>query len=112
MLKFYIVVMPMPDTEWTRGKCAFKAILYMSIEIPVVASGVGVNKDIIKDGVNGFLAFTSADWEEKLSRLIEDAALRRSLGAAGRKTVEKEFSLKTNAPIFCTVLKERLGRMS
>jgi len=106
MERFDIGIMPMPDTDWTRGKCAFKAILYMSLEIPVVTSPVGVNKRIIKDGVNGFLASSQEEWEEKLSRLIEDASLRRSLGAAGRATAEKEFSLRTNAPLLCEVLKK------
>lgn len=104
--QFDIGVMPMPDTEWTRGKCAFKAILYMSLEMPVVASRVGVNREIVKDGSNGFLASSGKEWEEKLLRLIEDGSLRRSLGASGRATVEREFSLRTNAPLFCDLLKK------
>jgi glycosyltransferase involved in cell wall biosynthesis len=104
MAHFDIGIMPMPDTDWTRGKCAFKAILYMSMGIPVVVSPVGVNKDIIKDGVNGYLAFHGKEWEEKLSRLVGDAGLRRSIGEAGRATAVEKYSLKTNAPKFVEAL--------
>lgn len=109
MNEFDIGIMPMPDTEWTRGKCAFKAILYMSLEVPVVASPVGVNRDIIKDGINGYLAGTNAEWEEKLMRLVDDACLRRSIGSAGRATAIRDFSLKANAPIFVDIIKRSSG---
>jgi len=102
--QFDIGIMPMPDTDWTKGKCAFKIILYMSFGIPVVASAVGVNKDIVKNGVNGFLATGTADWEEKLLRLVNDRALRRSMGEKGRATAEKGYSLKANAPKFVDAL--------
>lgn len=102
---FDIGIMPAPLTDWTKGKCAFKAILYMSFSVPVVASPVGVNKDIVADGMNGYLAETPAEWEEKLSMLITHPDLRRSMGKAGRKTVEEGFSLNTNAPIFVDAVK-------
>jgi glycosyltransferase involved in cell wall biosynthesis len=65
----------------------------MSLEIPAVMSPVGVNKDIVQDGLNGFLAESTEEWVDKLSRLIDDAPLRRQLGKAGRKTVEERFSI-------------------
>ncbi|KKT72855.1 MAG: Glycosyltransferase [Microgenomates group bacterium GW2011_GWA2_44_7] len=111
---FDIGIMPMPDNEWTRGKCGFKAILYMNMGIPCVCSPVGVNREIITDGVNGFLAGTDEEWIEKLSLLIENAELRKKLGMAGRKTVEEKYSVNINAPrcleIFKRVYKERYGK--
>lgn len=114
-----IGIMPMPDNDWTRGKCGFKAILYMSMGIPCVCSPVGMNKEIIINGSNGFLATTQEDWVEKLSLLIKDSALRRKLGNAGRKTVEERYSLKANAQKYLEVLKnckkvncKRYGRHS
>lgn len=107
--KFDIGIMPMPDNEWTKGKCGFKAILYMSMGIPTVCSAVGVNTKIIKDGVNGFLANSDKEWIEKLSLLIEDSALRFRMGMAGRHTVEEEYSLKVNAPSFLEVLEKAYG---
>src|SRR5205085_11341446 len=62
-----IGVYPLPDDDWTRGKCGFKAIQFMSCGVPVVASPVGVNRDIIQDGINGFLASTPQEWRVKLA---------------------------------------------
>ncbi|MDD5545961.1 MAG: glycosyltransferase family 4 protein [Candidatus Omnitrophica bacterium] len=103
---FDIGIMPMPDNEWTRGKCGFKAILYMSMAIPSVCSPVGMNKEIIADGVNGFLASDEDQWLKKLTLLIEDSGLRKRMGIEAKKTVEERYSVKVNAPKFIAVLKE------
>ena len=94
----------MPDDEWARGKCGFKALLYMSVGIPVVASPTGVNREIVRGGVNGFLATTSAEWVARLSQLIEDAPLRERMGAAGRAIAEAEYAVRVTAPRFLRVL--------
>lgn len=91
-----IGLMPLPDNEWTKGKCAMKGLQYMALEIPTIMSPVGVNSDIIQDGENGFLASSTDEWIEKLSLLIEDADLRKRIGKAGKKTVEKDFSVEAN----------------
>lgn len=96
---FDIGIMPMPDNEWTRGKCGFKAILYMACGIPVVASSVGVNSEIVDDGVNGFLVKTRDEWVEKLSLLIDDYKLRETMGQKGRQKVLGEYSLSLTAPL-------------
>lgn len=103
---FDIGIMPMPDNEWTKGKCGFKAILYMSMGVACVCSPVGVNKEIIIDGANGFLAYTESEWFEKLSLLIENSEIRKRIGMAGRKTVEEKYSIKVNAPKYLEVLKK------
>jgi len=95
-----IGLMPLPDTEWTRGKCAFKAIQYMASGIPVVASPVGITPDLIQHGVNGLLASSSDDWFRELERLICDPELRGRIAVAGRKTVEQSYSLEKWAPRF------------
>lgn len=89
----HIGIMPMPDNEWSRGKCGFKGLQYMGLGKPVVLTAVGVNTEIVQDGVNGFLAITDDEWLEKLSMLIEDAALRLRIGTAARKKVVEEYSL-------------------
>lgn len=90
-----IGIMPLPDDEWTKGKCGLKGLQYMALEIPTVMSPVGVNTKIIEDGRNGFLASGVDEWVEKLSRLIEDPALRVALGKEGRKTVVEKYSVRS-----------------
>jgi len=100
-----IGIYPLIDTLWARGKAGFKAIQYMAVGVPVVASSVGMVKDFIEDGVNGYLVKTEEEWVEKISKLIEDSNLRRSIGLAGRKTVEEKYSLKLNAFKFLEVIR-------
>ena len=104
-----IGIYPLPDSEWTRGKCGFKAIQFMACGVPVVASAVGVNREIVEDGVNGFLASTPTEWEDKLGRLLSDPALRSRLGRAGRETVEARYSLATHAPTLTKTLRGTLN---
>lgn len=103
---FDIGIMPMPDNDWTKGKCGFKAILYMSMGIPCVCSPVGVNKEIISDGINGFLADTENDWIRKLSLLIENPGLRIKMGLAGRKLIEEKYSVKVNVSKFLETIQQ------
>jgi glycosyltransferase involved in cell wall biosynthesis len=105
-----IGVYPLTDDEWAKGKCGFKAIQFMACGVPVVAAAVGVNQEIIQDGVNGFLASNDGEWDDKLGRLLADADLRQRLGAAGRKTIEQRYSLAVNAPKLASMLRELVDR--
>lgn len=89
---FDIGLMPLPDSRWTRGKCGLKALTYLAFETPAVVSPVGVNSRIIRPNENGFWAETQEDWENALSRLIEDSALRTRLGQQGRADVLRDWS--------------------
>ncbi len=91
-----IGIMPLPDDEWAKGKCGLKGLQYMALEIPTIMSPVGVNTEIIHDGVNGFLASTEQEWFDKLSLLIENKDLRLKLGKAGRQTVIEKYSVEAN----------------
>ena len=91
-------IMPLPDTPWMRGKCGYKLIQYMASGLPVVASPVGVNTEIVDHGVNGFLANTADEWRSALETLIGDPELRRRMGRAGREKVERKFSLEVQGP--------------
>ena len=91
-----IGIMSLPDNEWTKGKCGMKGLQYMALGIPTIMSPVGVNTEIIQDGVNGFLASSGEEWVEKLTLLIENPDLRKKLGDAGRKTVEEKYSVEAN----------------
>jgi glycosyltransferase involved in cell wall biosynthesis len=94
---FSIGLMPLPKTEWARGKCALKALQYMACGVPCVATPFGAILDIIVDGVNGLFADTHEEWLAAIERL-RDPALRKRMGDAGRRTVEERFSLRVAAP--------------
>ncbi len=96
--------MPLPDDEYSRGKCGFKLLQYMALGIPSIASPVGVNQEIIQNGSNGFLASSNEDWVDNLSLLIENKEMRYSIGMNGRRTVENQYSLKKYAPELLSTL--------
>lgn len=100
-----IGIMPLPDESWSRGKCGLKALQYMALGIPTGCSPVGVNSEIIQDGINGFLATTEDEWVEKLKQLLHDKELRQRLGAAGRATVEAKYSAAVQAPRVYEILR-------
>ena len=102
---FDIGIMPLDDNEWTRGKCSYKALLYMAMGIPVVLSPVGMNKEIVEDGVSGFFATTEGEWVEKLSILIEDSTLRHQMGIKGRRVVEERYSKKVGLDMLLSAIK-------
>jgi glycosyltransferase involved in cell wall biosynthesis len=89
---FDVGIMPLTDGPWERGKCGFKIIQYQACGVPVVASPVGANRDIIVDGVNGLLASDTEEWVRALDLLRSDGELRRRLGSAGRESVCAKYS--------------------
>ncbi len=104
-----IGVYPLTDDDWSRGKCGFKAIQCMACGVPVVAAAVGVNREIITDGVDSFLASTPQEWIDKLGRLLSDPELRTRMAAAGRRTIEERYSLKVTAPRLARILQEAVA---
>ncbi|HLD50302.1 MAG TPA: glycosyltransferase family 4 protein, partial [bacterium] len=102
--KIHVGVMPLKDDPWARGKCALKALQYMALALPTVVSPVGVNTNIIQDGVNGFLAGPPNEWYGKLKCLLDSSELRQRVGRAARATVEKGYSLQVNFSLFRKVL--------
>ena len=87
-----IGVMPLQMDEWCRGKCGLKLLQYMALEIPAVATPVGVNRQIVQNGRNGFLAESAEEWEKHLTALIENSELRANMGRQARSTVLEHYS--------------------
>lgn len=104
--EIHIGIMPLPDDEWAKGKCGLKGLVYMSLGIPTVMSPVGVNSEIIRHGQNGFLPKTEEEWLEVLSQLIENPALRQSIGVAGRKTAVERYSVLSQREHYLKILGE------
>ena len=103
---FDIGLMPLPDDDWSRGKCGLKALQYMALEVPPIVSPVGVNTQIVSSGDNGLVAGSEDEWLESIARLVEDESLRRKLGTAARETVIERYSGQQWAPIFLDTLRE------
>lgn len=101
---FDIGIMPLLDAAFERGKCGYKLIQYMACGLPVVASPVGVNRQIVEHGVNGFLAETPEQWEQALRTLLADAGLRQRMGQAGRLKVERHYCIQATAPTLSRLL--------
>ena len=95
--------MPLPDDEWSKGKCGFKALQYMALGIPAVVSPVGVNPSIIKNGDCGFLCKTNVDWETAITQLILKPDLRHKMGESGRQIVKENYSVTANASKFLSL---------
>ena len=91
-------VMPLSDSLWERGKCGYKLIQYMACSLPVVASPIGVNTEIVQEGINGFLANESGAWVNTLEQLLTQPDLAKKMGRAGRNRVENEYCLEVTAP--------------
>lgn len=104
-----IGIMPLPDTDWAKGKCGLKGLQYMALGIPTLMSPVGVNSVIIRDGENGYLPATEDEWVERLEALINDRALRERLGKAGLATVEKGYSAHSQAARYVQLFKDLAG---
>jgi len=106
---FDIGIMPLADAPFERGKCGYKLIQYMACGKPVIASPVGANKDIVRHGVDGFLAETLPQWQDFLEQLVTDQALCCQMGASGRARVVSDFSLDVAAPRLHDLLKSVVG---
>jgi len=107
---FDIGIMPLPNSDFAKGKAGFKIIQYMGVGVPVVCSPVGINTKIINDGKNGFLARTKDDWFNKLSMLIEDIHLREKIGKKGRESIQAGYTIEQNAPQFIEVIKRNCNK--
>jgi glycosyltransferase involved in cell wall biosynthesis len=109
---FSIGIMPLSDTLWARGKCGYKILQYMAARVPVVASAIGANRDIISHGDNGFLAGTTDDWVRGISTLAADAVLRRKFAMNGRNLVENRYSLHRFADDYIKLMREVVSSAS
>lgn len=95
---------PLPDNPFTRGKCGFKILQYQAAGLPVVASPVGINAELVRDGLNGYHATTVTDWVEKLSALVEDTSIRTQMGQSAKQTV-LSFDLDAIGPRLVEVVR-------
>ena len=101
---FDIGIMPLEDSLWNRGKGGYKLLQYMAAGLPAVASPVGINSEIVRDGENGYLAHNADTWRTRLLQLAQDADLRHRIGQAARTTVVTQFSLSRYLDRYCQLI--------
>lgn len=106
LASFDIGIMPLTDDEWSRGKGSYKLLQYMALGIPSVASPVGVNTKLIKEGINGYLPKNLKDWEEKLGLLIDSAQLRQEMGTKARNMAQEKYSLEASVVKYVAAIKQ------
>jgi glycosyltransferase involved in cell wall biosynthesis len=99
-----IGIAPTPCDPWTLGKCGFKIVQYMAAGLPVIASPIGANAEIVRDGETGYLPKTVDDWPALIAKLAGDASLRARMGEAGRRRVESDFSVERAADVWAGLL--------
>jgi len=101
--KMDIGIMPLKNSDWEKGKCSFKMLLYMAAGIPVVVSPVGMNKEVLEKGFVGFEAMNTSDWVDALTTLCCDTNLRKRVGKTGRKIAIKNYSVKSVTPLLLNI---------
>lgn len=103
LASFDIGVMPLPDTDWARGKCGYKILQYFSAGVPAIASPVGLARELI-GADHGLLADTAEEWVAALGALIRDDEQRRAQGTSARAFAEREYSYRRWAPELARLL--------
>ena len=103
LLKMHIGIMPLKQGPWFEGKCGFKLIQYHACGIPAIASPTQVNALITLNNKTGFIAHNKEEWKADLKKLIANAQLRSSMGAAARQHIEKNYSLHSLFPAFISL---------
>jgi glycosyltransferase involved in cell wall biosynthesis len=101
---FDIGIMPLDDTPWSRGKCGFKLIQFMAVGKPVVASAVGVNNQIVSEGVSGHLVKDGDEWSEALISLIDSRAERERMAPNARRRIESSYSIHSVLPTLLGIM--------
>ncbi|QHL89053.1 glycosyltransferase [Nibribacter ruber] len=105
LLSFNVGIMPLEDDQWAKGKCAFKALQYMALGIPAIVSPVGMNTEVVDDGINGFICQSADEWYIKLEGIILDSEMRSKLGRAARKKIENHYAVTANRLTFLGLFK-------
>ncbi|WP_309498692.1 glycosyltransferase [Sulfurovum sp.] len=105
ILNFDIGIMPLHDDPWSRGKCGFKLVQYMSCKKPVIASPVGMNCSLVKEGENGFLVSSLDGWFDAFEKLYLDEELRSTMSQNNFQKIEKEFNHEMNCERYSQLIK-------
>ncbi len=108
--KIDIGLYPLPDEEWVLGKSGLKALQYMALGIPTIATAIGANFRVIEHGVSGYLVKDDQQWLDAIIALANDSQLRESIGTKAAERVEQYYSINANAPVYLKIMDSLLKR--
>ncbi len=100
-----VAIMPLDDSAWSRGKCSYKLLTYMACGLPVVATPVGMNMELLAGGEIGLGARNTDEWVDALESVLRNPGESRAMGRAGRSVVERDYSLSVLAPKLADTLR-------
>ena len=105
ILNFDVGIMPLDNSLWSRGKCAFKLVQYMSCKKPVIASPVGMNCTIVNNNINGFLVNSEDEWFKAFEALYENHRLREEMGNNNYMKIKSDFNHSKNCIKYINLIK-------
>jgi len=103
--KCHVGIMPLRNTFWEKGKCGYKLLQYMKNELPILASPVGVNKNILDHGNNGYFIRNKNEWEKYILKLKNNSILRKKMGHNGKKKILSEYNIKVYQKKYLEIIK-------
>ncbi len=106
--QFNVGIMPLDNDQWSRCKSGFKIIQYMACKIPVIASPVGINGELVEHGANGFLATTLEDWLEAILTLYKNPEKAKGMGLNGYKKFCKYYSFESISNKYLSLINSNL----
>jgi len=98
-------IMPLDDSSWARGKCSYKLLTYMACGLPVVATPVGMNSELLSRGEIGFGAHTTDEWVDALEITLRNARRSEAMGETGRGVATREYSVRVLGPRLAEILR-------
>ena len=110
ILDFDVGIMPLRSDAWSQGKCGFKLVQYMSCKKPVIASPVGINVDLVEDGLNGYLAVTIDEWFDAFEKLYTDEQLRQKMAEANYAQILEQYNYQNNCDQYAQLIMEVVGK--
>lgn len=99
---FDVGISPLLDTEFNRGKSAFKLKQCMSCGIPVLGSSVGENTTFLKDGINGYICNNPNEYYHKIKSFSNRQNRHYSELSKNAQNTFPQFSMD----LYCSVFLE------
>jgi len=96
---------PLPlNEQWVYGKSGLKALQYMALGIPTIATSIGANLRIMENNVSGILVTSEEEWFTAIEKLLKDSQMRKQIGLNGNRKVVEEYSIHVNKDAYLKIL--------